>query len=97
MFETADIRFDMRDNTTTLLRASPEPWRVTLMNTGYRTITGGRLKRVAQYLDGGPFCCTYGDGVSDVDITRLIAFHREQKVLATVTAVRPELRRTSRR
>ncbi|MCO5106894.1 MAG: glucose-1-phosphate cytidylyltransferase [Burkholderiaceae bacterium] len=86
---SADVRFDMREGTTTLLRSATEPWRVTLVDTGLDTMTGGRIKRAARYLDDGPFCCTYGDGVSDVDITRLIAFHREQRTLATVTAVQP--------
>jgi glucose-1-phosphate cytidylyltransferase len=86
---SADVRFDMRDGTTTLLRSATEPWRVTLVDTGLETMTGGRIKRAAQYLHDGPFCCTYGDGVSDVDITRLMAFHREQGTLATVTAVQP--------
>lgn len=86
---SADVSFDMRDNTTTLLKTATEPWKVTLVETGLDTMTGGRIRRAAKYLDGGPFCCTYGDGVSDVDITRLIAFHREQKALATVTAVQP--------
>jgi glucose-1-phosphate cytidylyltransferase len=72
-----------------LLRTDTEPWRVTLVDTGLETMTGGRLKRAAQYLNDGPFCCTYGDGVSDVDITKLIAFHREQGLKATVTAVQP--------
>jgi glucose-1-phosphate cytidylyltransferase len=85
----ADVRFDMRDNTTTLLRTANEPWRVTLVDTGLDTMTGGRIRRAARYLDDGPFCCTYGDGVSDVDIGALVAFHREQKVLATLTAVQP--------
>jgi len=86
---SADVRFDMRDGTTTLLKSATEPWRVTLVDTGLDTMTGGRIKRAAQYLDDGPFCCTYGDGVSDVDITRLTAFHREQGTVATVTAVQP--------
>jgi glucose-1-phosphate cytidylyltransferase len=85
----ADVRFDMIEGGTTLLRTSCEPWRVTLVDTGLETMTGGRLRRIAPYLDDGPFCCTYGDGVSDVDIARLIAFHREQRVQATVTAVQP--------
>lgn len=87
--DSADVRFDMRENTTTLLRTANEPWRVTLVDTGLETMTGGRLRRAAPYLNDGPFCCTYGDGVGDVDITRLIAFHREQGVKATVTAVQP--------
>ncbi len=86
---SADVTFDMRDNTTVLHRTSTEPWRVTLVDTGLETMTGGRIRRAAQYLDNGPFCCTYGDGVGDVDITGLIAFHREQRTLATVTAVQP--------
>ena len=85
----ADVSFDMRDSTTTLLRSSTEPWKVTLVDTGMDTMTGGRIKRAARYLGDGPFCCTYGDGVGDVDITGLVAFHREQGVLATVTAVQP--------
>jgi len=85
----ADVRFDMRENTMTLLRTATEPWKVTLVETGLESMTGGRIKQAAKYLRDGPFCCTYGDGVSDVDITRLIAFHREQGALATVTAVQP--------
>jgi len=85
----ADITFDMRDSTTTMLRTSTEPWKVTLVDTGLDTMTGGRIRRAARYLNDGPFCCTYGDGVSDVDITKLMAFHRAQGVLATVTAVQP--------
>lgn len=86
---SADVTFDMREHTTTLLKTATEPWKVTLVDTGLETMTGGRIRRAAKYLDGGPFCCTYGDGVSDIDITRLIAFHREQGARATVTAVQP--------
>jgi glucose-1-phosphate cytidylyltransferase len=64
-----------------------EPWRVTLVDTGDETATGGRLKRVTGYLNPGPFCLTYGDRVSNVDITGTIAFHREKKALVTLTAV----------
>ncbi|HYE71176.1 MAG TPA: glucose-1-phosphate cytidylyltransferase [Aquabacterium sp.] len=85
----ADVRFDMRENTTTLLRTSSEPWRVTLVDTGQDTMTGGRIKRAAAYLQDGPFCCTYGDGVGNVDISASIAFHKAQGTLATVTAVQP--------
>jgi glucose-1-phosphate cytidylyltransferase len=85
----ADVCFDMRERRTTLLKSQTEPWRVTLVDTGLETLTGGRLKRAAPYLDEGPFCCTYGDGLSDVDITRLIDFHHRQDTLATVTAVQP--------
>lgn len=86
---SSDVTFDMRDGTIRMHRASAEPWRVTLVETGQDTMTGGRIRRVADYLDDGPFCCTYGDGVSDVDITGSIAFHRSHGLLATVTAVRP--------
>jgi len=85
----ADVRFDMREGQTTLLRSRTEPWRVTLVETGQQTMTGGRLKRAAPYLHDQTFCCTYGDGVSDVDIGALIDFHRSQGALATVTAVQP--------
>ena len=66
-----------------------EPWRVTLVDTGDNTMTGGRLKRVARYLGNETFCMTYGDGVADINLTELIAFHRAQKTLATMTAVQP--------
>jgi len=85
----SDVCVDMRNDTTTILRKHTEPWKVTLVNTGFHSMTGGRIKRVAPYLEDGPFCCTYGDGLSDLDITRLIAFHRKEGVLATVTAVQP--------
>ena len=65
-----------------------EPWRVTLVDTGEGTQTGGRIKRVQKYIDG-TFCLTYGDGLSNVDITRLISYHREQKTIATITAIQP--------
>ena len=87
--DSADVRFDMREGSTTVLRSQTEPWRVTLVDTGLETMTGGRLRRAAQYLDEGPFCCTYGDGLSDVNIGKLIDFHHAQGALATVTAVQP--------
>ena len=86
---TSDITFDMRDNSMVVHQKHAEPWRVTLVDTGDGTQTGGRLRRVADYLDGETFCFTYGDGVSDLDITRSLAFHRERGTLATVTAVQP--------
>jgi len=85
----SDVTIDMANNRTDVHQASAEPWRVTLVDTGDATMTGGRLKRVRRYLGEEDFCFTYGDGVSDVDITRLIAFHREQRTLATVTAIQP--------
>jgi glucose-1-phosphate cytidylyltransferase len=85
----SDVTFDMAKNKMEVHQASAEPWRVTLVDTGEATMTGGRLKRVAAYLDDEPFCFTYGDGVGDVDITRLIQFHRSEKRWATLTAVQP--------
>lgn len=86
---TSDITFDMRDNSMVVHQKHAEPWRVTLVDTGDSTQTGGRLRRVADYLDNETFCFTYGDGVSDLDISRSLAFHRERGTLATVTAVQP--------
>jgi glucose-1-phosphate cytidylyltransferase len=85
----SDVTFDMRRRDVIIHQNSAEPWSVTLVDTGELTATGGRLKRVAAYLDGEDFCFTYGDGVSDVDVTALVAFHRQHGTLATVTATRP--------
>ncbi|MBT7691533.1 MAG: glucose-1-phosphate cytidylyltransferase [Gemmatimonadales bacterium] len=86
----SDVTFDMADNQMEVHERHAEPWRVTLVDTGIETQTGGRLRRVAEYLgDGEPFCCTYGDGVADVDVTATIEFHRSHGRLATVTAVQP--------
>lgn len=86
----SDVTFDMSNNSMQVHQQNAEPWRVTLIDTGENTMTGGRLKRVAPYLEGeSDFCFTYGDGVGDVDITNLIAFHRAQNVKATVTATLP--------
>jgi glucose-1-phosphate cytidylyltransferase len=86
---TSDVTFDMRDNTMQVHQRRSEPWRVTIVDTGESTQTGGRLRRVAHYLNNETFCLTYGDGVADVDITSLIAFHRSEGRAATVTGVRP--------
>ena len=86
---TSDVTFDMNDNSMQVHQNTAEPWKVTLVDTGDNSMTGGRLKRVAPYLDDEDFCFTYGDGVSDVDISKLISFHAEQGCLATVTAVQP--------
>ena len=87
---TSDVTFDMAANSMEVHHRYAEPWRVTLIDTGESTMTGGRLKRVAAYVQGeDAFCFTYGDGVSDVNISNLIAFHREQGTLATLTATRP--------
>jgi glucose-1-phosphate cytidylyltransferase len=85
----SDVCFDMRDNRMEVLERHAEPWRVTLVDTGDRTMTGGRLKRVRRYLERETFCFTYGDGVADVDIGASIAFHRRERRLATLTAVQP--------
>jgi glucose-1-phosphate cytidylyltransferase len=86
----SDVTFDIADNQMEVHRRHAEPWRVTLVDTGEDTQTGGRLRRVGAYLDDNtPFCLTYGDGVADVDITASIDFHRSHGCLATVTAVQP--------
>ena len=85
----SDVTFDMRFNQMNVHNGNAEPWQVTLINTGEDTMTGGRLKRVREHLGNDTFCFTYGDGVSDINITELIEFHREQKTLATLTAVQP--------
>ena len=89
----SDVTFDMRDNRMEVHQSVAEPWHVTLVDTGDDTGTGGRLKRVSEYLKGeDAFCMTYGDGVSDVDITATIAFHRSHGKQVTLTAVQPSAR-----
>ena len=86
----SDVTFDMAENRMAVHNQKAEPWKVTLVDTGDDTMTGGRLKRVARYLQEEEiFCLTYGDGVSDVNITALVAFHKAQQVKATVTSVLP--------
>jgi glucose-1-phosphate cytidylyltransferase len=86
----SDVTFDMSKNSMEVHQRNAEPWKVTLLNTGEDTMTGGRLKRIADYVkDEEVFCLTYGDGVSDVNVTDLIAFHKSQKVKATLTATIP--------
>lgn len=86
---SADITFDLARNGMEVHRSEAEPWRVTLVDTGEHTMTGGRLKRIADHLDGESFCLTYGDGVTDVNIGELIHFHASQNTAATLTAVQP--------
>ncbi|PCH54301.1 MAG: glucose-1-phosphate cytidylyltransferase [Flavobacteriaceae bacterium] len=86
---TSDVTFDMNDNSMQIHQNTAEPWKVTLVDTGENSMTGGRLKRVADYIGDEDFCFTYGDGVSDVNISELISFHKEQGNQATVTAVQP--------
>lgn len=85
----SDVTFDMANNKMIVHERFAEPWKVTLVNTGEDTMTGGRLKCVQPYLDEETFSFTYGDGLGDVDLNQLIAFHREHGRLATVTAVQP--------
>lgn len=86
---TSDVTFDMRTNEMHVHRNNSEAWKVTLIDTGEHSLTGGRLKRVEKYLEGETFCFTYGDGLSDVNISELIDFHKRTKRKATVTTVRP--------
>jgi len=86
----SDVTFDMSKNEVEVHQKNAEPWRVTLVDTGDNTQTGGRLKRISKYLSNeDAFCFTYGDGVSNVDISALINFHQSHKKLATVTSVKP--------
>jgi glucose-1-phosphate cytidylyltransferase len=86
----SDVTFDMQKNEMQVHQRNAEPWKVTLVDTGEDTLTGGRLKRVESYLkDEEAFCFTYGDGVADVDISALVSFHQKHGKLATVTAVQP--------
>lgn len=87
---TSDVTFDMTNNTMEVHQNKAEPWKVTLVDTGDHTMTGGRLKRVASYLDPNEdFCFTYGDGLANINLKELIEHHKVQKTLATVTAVQP--------
>ncbi|OGT41133.1 MAG: glucose-1-phosphate cytidylyltransferase [Gammaproteobacteria bacterium RIFCSPHIGHO2_12_FULL_40_19] len=86
---TSDVTFDIAQNTMTVHEKHAETWKVTLVDTGETTMTGGRLKRVRSYLGDDDFCFTYGDGLSDINIKKLIQFHKTHGKLATVTAVKP--------
>ena len=86
----SDVTFDIMNNKMHVHQKFAEPWKVTLVDTGLNTMTGGRLKRVKQYLDNETFCFTYGDGLSDVNITKLIDFHKSKKTQATITVVQPQ-------
>jgi glucose-1-phosphate cytidylyltransferase len=86
----SDVTFDFRSgNERTIHTHAVEPWRVTLVDTGMETMTGGRVRRVRRYLEDGPFLLTYGDGVADIDIRRLVEFHRAHGKVATVSAAQP--------
>ncbi len=89
----SDVTFDFsRGNETIIHNRRSEPWKVTVVDTGLTTMTGGRIKRIGDYLDAEPFFMTYGDGVSDVDIPSLLEFHQRHKKLATMTAIQPDSR-----
>jgi glucose-1-phosphate cytidylyltransferase len=85
----ADVTFDLHEGKMRRHRNGVEPWRVTLLDTGEKTMTGGRIKRARAYLGDDPFCLTYGDGVSDINVPALIEFHLQTRALVTVSAVRP--------
>lgn len=85
----SDVTIDMSKNTMEIHRKKAEPWKITLVDTGEKTMTGGRLKRVRDYLNNEDFCFTYGDGVSDINISELIKQHKKSNKLATVTVVQP--------
>ncbi|PZD97846.1 glucose-1-phosphate cytidylyltransferase [Paenibacillus sambharensis] len=85
----SDVTFDMLNNTMQVHQKNAEDWKVTLVDTGDHTMTGGRLKRVRDYIGDETFCFTYGDGLSDVNVGELLAYHHEQGKMATLTAVQP--------
>ena len=85
----SNVTFDMRENKMKIHQKFVEPWSVTLVDTGEHTMTGGSLKRVQNYIDGETFCLSYGDGVSDIDITNLVNHHKSMNRLATITAIQP--------
>jgi glucose-1-phosphate cytidylyltransferase len=88
----SDVTIDMKNNTTKIHQNHVEPWSITLVETGENTMTGGRLKRIAPYLTDEDFCFTYGDGLANVDILKVIRQHQTQQNLATLTAIRPPAR-----
>jgi glucose-1-phosphate cytidylyltransferase len=88
--QTSDVTFDLTTNQTTYHKSKTEPWKVTLVDTGNETMTGGRISKIKEYLgDDDTFCLTYGDGLSDINITKLIEYHNSHQLLATITAAIP--------
>lgn len=85
----SDVTFDLENNTMEVIKKNAEPWKITLIDTGEKTMTGGRIKRVREHIRKETFCLTYGDGVSDVPIDKLIEFHKKSGTLVTLTAVQP--------
>lgn len=86
---TSDVTIDLVNNSLEVHHKTTEPWKITLVDTGQTTMTGGRIKKIRKYLDEETFCLTYGDGLSDVPIQELITFHESSKSLVTVTAIQP--------
>ena len=86
---TSDITIDMKNNELEVHQKHTEPWKVTMIDTGLNTMTGGRLKKIQKYVENETFCFTYGDGLSDINITNLLKFHKTNKTFATTTAVQP--------
>ncbi|MCB0328003.1 MAG: glucose-1-phosphate cytidylyltransferase [Bdellovibrionales bacterium] len=87
--QNSDVTFDLANNSFEVHQRSAEPWKVTVVDTGEKTFTGGRIKRVAEYIGDEDFCCTYGDGLGDINIRNLLQFHKQHGGLATVTATQP--------
>ena len=85
----SDVQIEIQSNRTTYLNSSIEPWKITLVDTGLNTMTGGRIKRIMKYLDNETFMLTYGDGLSDINVSKLLKFHQHNRKMATVTAVQP--------
>ncbi len=86
----SNVQIDLTNNSTKILNSASEPWKVTLLDTGINTMTGGRIKRAADYIEGETFLLTYGDGISDVNVNNLISFHEDHGKKLTLTAVQPE-------
>jgi len=86
----SNVTFDMKDNSMKVHNSNSEPWKVTLVDTGVKTMTGGRIEKVKEYIGNETFLLTYGDGVADVNIEESIKFHKEQKAVVTMTAVQPD-------
>lgn len=88
LLHTSDVTIDIQKNDVQIHHHKAEPWRVTLVETGENTMTGGRIKRIQKYVDD-TFCLTYGDGLSDIDISKSVSFHRKNKLVGTITGVKP--------
>ncbi|UGU14378.1 glucose-1-phosphate cytidylyltransferase [Sinomicrobium kalidii] len=86
----SDVRIDLTDNSMEVLNSKSEPWKITILDTGLNTLTGGRIKRAKEYINNEPFFLTYGDGLSNVNINKLLDFHREHGKSITMTSVQPE-------